>query len=116
MTATPDTGFVFSSWQPANVFTSITYVIDGNGDTVPISSIYTSLVPTFTAQPVLDFTMQPVAVIYDNPGVSTITESSGWQANFEPVPEPASLALIFSGLTVFVFYCRKRFREDDHAA
>ena len=29
--------------------------------------------------------MQPVVVIYDIPGVRTLTKSSGWQANFVPI-------------------------------
>jgi hypothetical protein len=29
--------------------------------------------------------MQPLVVIYDVPGVRTITVSKGWQASFEPI-------------------------------
>jgi hypothetical protein len=37
--------------------------------------------------------------VTDNPGVRTATEGSGWQANYEPVPEPSNLALVLCGLT-----------------
>jgi hypothetical protein len=85
MVATPDTGYVFSSWQSVNVFTFTTYVTDTNGNTSPVVTMTVSPLPAFTNQPSLHFVMQPVVVIYDNPGVSTITKSSGWQANFDPI-------------------------------
>ena len=85
MVAIPDAGFAFNSWQPVNVFTFITLVTDTNGKTNTVVSVVASPVPTYTKQPSLDFIMQPVVVIDDSPGVRTITESSGWQANFEPV-------------------------------
>jgi len=85
MVASPDTGFAFSSWQPVDVFTMTTFVVDVNGSTNRVVSVVGSPVPTFTNQPSLDFVMQPVVVVVDNPGVLTITRGSGWQANFEPV-------------------------------
>ena len=85
MVAVPGTGFAFSSWQPVNVFTFTTCVIDTNGNTNPVVSLVASLVPTYTNQSSLDFVMQPVVTIVDNPGVMKVTQGSGWQANFEPV-------------------------------
>jgi hypothetical protein len=104
MEAIPDDGFVFSSWQPVNVF-SFSQVAYNAIDLSPIStntSITLSAVPDFTEQTVLAFTMQPESVIVDTPSLM-ITESSGWQANFVPVPEPSSITLIICGLTAIVF-------------
>lgn len=82
MIASPGAGFAFSSWQPVNVFTMTTFVVDTNGNTNTVVSVVGSPVPTFINQPSLDFVMQPVVVVVDNPGVLTITRGSGWQANF----------------------------------
>ena len=104
MEAISDDGFVFSSWQPVNVF-SFSQVAYNAIDLSPIStntSITLSAVPDFTEQTVLAFTMQPESVIVDTPSLM-ITESSGWQANFVPVPEPSSITLIICGLTAIVF-------------
>jgi hypothetical protein len=78
-------GFAFSGWQPVNVFTFTTFTIDLQGNTNMVVSVVPSLLPTYTNQPSLDFVMQPVVVIFDSPGVRTITRSSGWQANFDPI-------------------------------
>ncbi|MEI7938708.1 MAG: hypothetical protein WCK27_18650 [Verrucomicrobiota bacterium] len=85
MVASPGAGFAFSSWQPVNVFTMTTFLVDTNGNTNTLVSVLGSPVPTFINQPSLDFVMQPVVVVVNNPGVSTLTRGSGWQANFEPV-------------------------------
>ena len=85
MVATPDAGYAFSNWQPVNVFTFTNFVTDTNGNTVPVVSTTASPMPPYTNQASLHFIMQPVVLIYDNPGVGTITEGSGWQANFEPI-------------------------------
>jgi hypothetical protein len=109
MTAIPDSGSAFSSWQPVNVFTFIEFTYDSNGDpNPPVVSTVLSLVPGYTYQPALEFTMQSVMVIYDQPGLRTITQSSGWQVNFVPVPEPSSLALTLYGLTVTIFHWGRR--------
>jgi hypothetical protein len=104
MEAIPDPGFVFSSWNPVHVFTFTEYSIDANGDpNPPVTSINFSPVPEFTLQPTLEFTMQPAAVLVNIPGVSTVTEAFGWQADFVPVPEPSSLAVIVCGLAASLF-------------
>ena len=113
MEAIPDTGFVFSSWQPVNVFdfSQITFNADGSTNP-PVLSTVVSLVPNFTEQPLLEFIMQPESVIYDSAAVN-ITESIGWQANFVPVPETSSFALIVFGLTTIAFL---RQRQSHHRA
>jgi len=83
MVAIPDAGFAFSSWQPVNVFTVTTTVLMMN-ETYTNVSVSAVPVPTYTDQPALNFVMQPVDVIQDSPGL-TMTMSSGWQANFEPM-------------------------------
>jgi len=85
MVATADNGYSFSSWQQVNVFTTTSYVVDTNGNAIPVVSTILRPLPPYTNQPSLDFVMQPVTTIYNNPGFRTITESSGWQANFEPI-------------------------------
>lgn len=85
MIATPGAGFTFNGWQPVNVFTFTSYTIDASGNTNAVVSIVRSPGPTYTNQPSLNFVMQPEVVLQDNPGVSTITKSSGWQANFDPI-------------------------------
>ena len=103
MEAIPDDGYVFSSWQPVNVFTSTLITFDGNGNpNPPIISNVESLVPDYTEQSALEFIMQPVMAIIDQPN-NTITESSGWRANFVPVSEPSSFALIVCGITTTMF-------------
>lgn len=103
MTAIPDSGFAFSSWQPVNVFTLTSYSVDVGGGVSTNISVIASPVPQYISTPSLSFTMQPENLIYDNPGLRTIAKGSGWQANFEPVPEPSSLALTMCGLTATLF-------------
>jgi hypothetical protein len=98
MQAIPDSGFVFSSWQPVDIYTFTEFTFDQSGNPLPpITSTVLSLGATYTEGPVLDFTMQPLSVILDTPA-RTVTESFGWQANFVPTPEPSPLALMASGL------------------
>jgi len=103
MTAIPDTGFSFSSWQPVSVFTFTSFIVDVGGGVSTNVSVIASPVPEYINTPSLSFTMQPEILVYDNPGVSTLTEGRGWQANFEPVPEPSGLALIMCGLMATLF-------------
>ncbi len=106
MVAIPDPGFVFSSWQPVSVFTFTEFVFDPiSGNTNTVVSTVASPVPAYTSQPSLDFTMQPVDVIYDVPGVRTTTKSSGWQANFDPVV----LNIQFGGSQVILTWAHPSF-------
>jgi hypothetical protein len=109
MTAIPDTDFSFSSWQPVNVFTFTSFIVDVGGGVITNMSVIASPVPEYINTPSLSFNMQPEDLIYDNPGVSTMTEGRGWQANFEPVPEPSSLAFTMCGLIATMFHQCRRF-------
>ena len=109
MTAIPDSGFSFSSWQPVNVFTLTSFIVDVGGGVFTNVSVIASRVPQYINTPSLSFTMQPENLIVDNPGLFTITEGSGWQVNFEAVPEASSLALIMCGLTATAFLRCPRF-------
>ena len=82
--AVSDRGFAFTNWNPVNVFTFTEITVDAFGNTNTISSTVLSPVPKYTRDPLLRFTLPPVEVIYDDPGVRTITVSVGWQANFVP--------------------------------
>jgi Divergent InlB B-repeat domain len=109
MTAIPDAGSLFSSWQPVNVFTFVQAQFDAAGNPLPpIISTVDSPVPSYSLDPVLDFTMQAPSVIANNPGLS-VTQSSGWQANFGSAPEPSCFALIMLGLTAIMFRWCKQF-------
>lgn len=112
MTATPDSGYLFSSWQPVNIFTFSEYTSDAQGNpTAPIISTVLSPTGQYIVQPVLDFTMQPVTEILDVPEVRTVTQSAGWQANFVPTPEPSIFALIVCGLGAICFLPRTRLKK-----
>ncbi len=94
MEGIPDSGSVFSSWQPVNVFTLFEVVWDASGNQYTNTSSVAALIPEYVETSVLTFTVQPGQVLLDNPGVTMLTESRGWQANFVAVPEPSSIALI----------------------
>ena len=83
--AIPAAGFVFSSWQPVNVFTISQVTIGANGQVNPptVSSVL-SPVPQYSYDPVLRFVPQPELVLFDNPGVQEIAQEVYWQANFVP--------------------------------
>ncbi|HUA39139.1 MAG TPA: hypothetical protein VMA35_12170 [Candidatus Sulfopaludibacter sp.] len=101
MTANPASGYVFSSWQPVNVFTSIS-IITNAGTVFGTTNMVYSPLPAYTYTTTLTFTMQPQMVI--GGGDPILTESIGWQANFVAVPEPLDTMLIACGfLTVVVF-------------
>jgi hypothetical protein len=109
MTAVPDSDFTFSSWQPVNVFVLTEVVLDSSGDLSTNTSTALSPIANYIETSTLTFTMQPVQVLTDN-GVLTITENSGWQANFVPVPEPSNATLTVFGITVVVWLRRKRLK------
>ena len=83
--AIPARGYVFSSWQPVNVFSISQVTIGANGQVNPptISSVF-SPIPQYSYDPVLRFVPQPVTVLFDNPGVQEIAQQECWQANFVP--------------------------------
>ena len=85
MTAIPKRGYAFAGWRRMNVFNIIEYVEDEFGTMSAVTNIVVS--PTLALDPtrVLEFTMQAPDVLFDDPGVRTIIESEGWQANFVPV-------------------------------
>jgi hypothetical protein len=89
MIAIPEPGYAFTSWNPAEVFTLTSIVLD----TIPIpgtvitntnTSVTLSPVPRYTGAQRLRFTMEPVEVLYNNNG-NTLTRSYGLQANFVPL-------------------------------
>jgi hypothetical protein len=100
MDAIPDAGYVFAGWQQVNFFVLDQTTINPDGQTNPPTiSITASPIPgIYSGQTMLDFMLQPATVVYNDPGVEEISEASGWQADFTPVPEPSSNALTISGL------------------
>ena len=107
MTAVPDSGFVFSSWQPANVFVLTEVVNDGSGDLVTNTSVTTSLTLDYIEPASLTFTMQAVIFLEDSPS-RTLTQNSGWQANFVLVPEPSAITLTACGFITLVLLRQRR--------
>ena len=104
LTAIPDPGFAFSSWQPVIVMAQITTNYNASGNPILPPNITTSPPlpePQFTLTPTLAFTMQPETVL--SSGAFELIQSTGWQANFAPVPEPAGFALTACGLAMIVF-------------
>ena len=84
MTAIPNTGYVFDSWQPITVFIDTTVFTNGDGSVDSITNIISSPQPQYFSQPALDFVMQSPVTIISN-SLMTISVASGWQANFVPV-------------------------------
>lgn len=99
MKASAGPGFVFSGWHTVNVFTFTSFTIDLQGNTNTVVTMVPPVGPTYTNQPSLSFVLQPVVGIFDNPGVSTITRSSGWLASFEPILLDVQLSGPFVVLT-----------------
>jgi len=81
MVAIPDPGCAFTNWNPVVVFTFVEYVYNPAGGFTTVTSTVVSAVPQFSTTPALRFSMEPVQVILNDPGVRTITRSVGWQAN-----------------------------------
>jgi len=84
MGAIPNPGCVFKGWQRANKFTFTEYVSDSTGVTRTNVTVTYSPVAGVNTHLRLQFTVEPPVVIYDAPGVRTVTEQPAWQANFEP--------------------------------
>jgi len=109
MEAIAAAGYAFSGWQQLDLFTLYEITVGPEGETnPPIISTVVSADPISSEQPVLDFTMQPVNVLYNVPGVEEITTGVGWQADFAPVPEPSSGALVTGGLIVILLLGKRR--------
>lgn len=109
LTAVPDSGSQFISWNPVNVFVFSQITVNADGSVnPPVISEVLSPGPEYSTQPMLEFVMQPTQVIFNNPGVETITESEGWQANFAPAPEPSGIALTACGLAIIALSRRRR--------
>jgi hypothetical protein len=109
MTAIPDSGYTFSSWQLVNVFIIAQTNFDSGGNPIlpPITSIDASPVPQFTYQPELGFIMQPLMMIITNGSNPNIAEIVGWQANFVAVPEPSDATLVVFGFTLIALFRRR---------
>jgi hypothetical protein len=106
MEAVPSLGFAFSSWQPVNIITFTEIFFDGVNP-ITHTSVLLQPDPVTSEEPVLDFTMQPLNVLVDT-GTRTVTEGTGWQANFVPTPEPSTLALMVCGLMQAAFWTARR--------
>lgn len=84
MVAIPDQGYVLSAWQEVNVFTFIEYTKDGSGNVVERTSTVVAPIDEYIHHPALRFIMQPQVMLFDVPGVRSVSESIGWQATFVP--------------------------------
>lgn len=84
MAAIPNRGFTFTHWNLVNIVTIAESTIDVSGATNTTYSTIRSPSPERHTQKLLNFTQQPVDVLFTVPGVRTITRTTGWQANFEP--------------------------------
>jgi hypothetical protein len=114
MTATPDAGYQFSSWEPVNIFITTQTNYDAEGDPIlpPLQFIDPSVVPTNIYGADLEFTMQDVMEVSPAGSNPNIIEAFGWQANFVPVPEPADVVIVGCGLAVMVAVrCRQRYSQ-----
>ena len=120
MTALPDAGFAFNSWQRVSVFTLSSLIIEHvSGSVDPITNVNVSVIrspgPSYFAEPLLPFTMQAHQVLYSTNG-NTLTQSIGWQADFVPIPEPSALLLTGFAIAVAALFRHQGFhcgREQD---
>lgn len=81
--AIPDRGAVFIGWNRVNVFTDTEVVYDSSNNPTGNRTIVTSApVPISIRSPDLRFAVQPATVLLDIPGVRSLTQTTGWQANF----------------------------------
>lgn len=89
LVAVPGPGYQFVNWNPVTVFTltEVTSGAEGSpGETN--TSVIVSPISKYVDHPKLENEVQPITTLYELPGVRTITEGQGWQANFEPVSSP----------------------------
>lgn len=112
ITAVPDAGYEFSSWQPVDVFifTTTNY---NNG--VPILPPVVSIVPSVEETNIyvsdLEFTMQDVMQVSSEGSDPDIVRAFGWQADFVAVPEPATGAIFGCGLAAMAVVRRWSLRR-----
>jgi hypothetical protein len=85
MWAVANPGYVFVNWQRANVFIFTEVTVDEAGQPVSDTSTVWSPIPEYQRSSFLEFTEQLDDVIFDSPGVETITQGQGWIANFAPI-------------------------------
>lgn len=100
MTAIPDSNFAFNSWQPVDVFLSVSLVTN-NGTVYGTTNTVFSPLPGYTVTSSLTFTMQPQQTLSNNTFLS-----AGWRANFVPVPEPTTSSLVACGLAMVLLHWR----------
>jgi hypothetical protein len=83
MTGVPNLGYEFAYWSPVSVFTDSEVIYNANDVPVETNNTLTiSVVPQEIQHRSLEFTMQPVQVLLDIPGVRSLTLRRGWQATF----------------------------------
>ena len=83
MTAVPNRGYEFAYWSPVSVFTDTEVIYGGNNLPFETNSSVTISVSQRRIQiRSLHFSMQPVQVLIDLPGIRTLTATQGWQATF----------------------------------
>ncbi|HEY3760512.1 MAG TPA: hypothetical protein VGN23_02080 [Verrucomicrobiae bacterium] len=87
MTAIPNPGYMFSCWEPVNVFVITQTNYNSNGPILPpVVSIVPSVVDIpYTNDVTLDFTNQAEMLITSSGSNPSIIRASGWQANFIPL-------------------------------
>lgn len=111
ITAIPDAGYQFSSWQPVNIFiiTQTNYA-GGNPIIPPVQSIIPSVVPTNIFGADLEFALQSVLDVTADGLNPNIVEASGWQADFVPIPEPAEAVMVGCGFAVMAVIRRRTWK------
>jgi len=91
MTATAQrgSGFVFTNWTVLNIFTAVESALNefGQPEIVGTNTII-SPGAVATNGPTLSFTMTAPVTLISVPGIETISESTGYQANFLDVEKP----------------------------
>lgn len=110
LTATPAEGWLFAGWAAAWVFTDTEITINSFGATNPpiVSTIWSSTPGTLGTQNQFTFTMPSINVVYDSPGIRTLTQEQGFVANFVPVPEPATAPLWLVGAAAVILLLLRR--------
>jgi hypothetical protein len=110
ITATPDAGYQFNSWEPVVIFIITQTNYDDTGNPVlPPHSVHGSMVlATNIYGADLEFTLQNVMDITSEGTNPSIIEAFGWQANFVPIPEPADAVITAYGFAVIAMARRRR--------